>query len=617
MCSWITDFLTDRRQFVRLGTHVSDLQHISTGSPQGCVLSPLLFSLYTNGCTSGHQSVKLLKFADDTTLIGLISDGDESAYRGEIDRLVSWCSMNNLELNSLKTVEMIVDFRKDPAPLPPVILCDSPVTSAESFRFLGTTITKELKWEQNIRSLTKKAQQRMYFLSQLKKFLLPVKMLVNFYIAIIEYILTSSITVWFAAATARDKAKLQRVIHSAEKVIGCSLPSLQELYVSRSRRRASKIAADPSHPGNELFRSFPSGKRPDHSLKSFYNNNSSKKTIVPARKHIILFSQTRSGSSFAGQLFNQHQDIFYMFEPLYHVWQVLRNYRDLGKPFYRVVEVVYRDLLFSLYTCDLHFLEDYIQPEPKHHMTASLFHQSSSQALCTPPVCQNRKKDVMKVQPNESWCYENCRILNLTLASMACQSKSHVSIKTVRIPLISHLRLLTEDSRLNVRIVHLVRDPRAILASHITTFTAEFSAWKIWNDTGKQPPSIDLTQITKTCQDMEDSVNTGLKKPAWLHGRYLLVRYEDLALNPEAKAKEIYRFLDLDIGDSVLEWISQNTNNSKTTSEIWRLCLNFDIVETVQKLCKNTLDLLGYKIVQSQVELKNISNSLVEPKTFN
>ncbi|KAK3571564.1 hypothetical protein QTP86_013194 [Hemibagrus guttatus] len=261
MCSWITDFLTDRRQFVRLGTHVSDLQHISTGSPQGCVLSPLLFSLYTNGCTSGHQSVKLLKFAADTTLIGLISDGDESAYRGEIDRLVSWCSTNNLELNSLKTVEMTVDFRKNPAPLPPVILCDSPVSSAASFCFLSTTITKELKWEQNIRSLTKKAQQRMYFLRQLKKFLLPVKMLVNFYTAIIESILTSSITVWFAAATARDKAKLQRVIHSAEKVIGCSLPSLQELYVSRSRRRAAKMAADPSHPGNELFRSLPSGKR--------------------------------------------------------------------------------------------------------------------------------------------------------------------------------------------------------------------------------------------------------------------------------------------------------------------------------------------------------------------
>ncbi|KAK3559361.1 hypothetical protein QTP86_012770 [Hemibagrus guttatus] len=218
-----------------------------------------------------RPSVKLLKFADNTTLISLISDGDESAYRGEMDRMVSWCSMNNLELNCLKTVEMIVDFRKDPAPRPPVILCDSPVSSAESFCFLGTTITKE----QIIRCLTKKAQQRMYFLRQLKKFLLPVKMLVNFYTAIIESILTSSITVWFAAATARDKAKLQRVIHSAEKVIGCSLPSLQELYVSRSRRRAAKIAADPSHPGNELFRT---------------STSSHSSSVIPSHRSYAIFS---------------------------------------------------------------------------------------------------------------------------------------------------------------------------------------------------------------------------------------------------------------------------------------------------------------------------------------
>ncbi|KAK9517319.1 hypothetical protein VZT92_025201 [Zoarces viviparus] len=151
---------------------------------------------------------------DDTTLIGLISGGDESAYRWETDHLVTWCGLNNLELNALKTVEMVVDFRKNAAPPAPITLCDSPVNAVESFRFLGSIISQDLKWELNISSITKKAQQRMYFLRQLNKFNLPKTMLVHFYRAIIESILCSSITVWYAAATAKDKGRLQRIIRS-------------------------------------------------------------------------------------------------------------------------------------------------------------------------------------------------------------------------------------------------------------------------------------------------------------------------------------------------------------------------------------------------------------------
>ncbi|KAI2646347.1 hypothetical protein H4Q32_030498 [Labeo rohita] len=84
ICQWITSFLTDRQQLVRMGKFTSHSRTTSTGAPQGCVLSPLLFSLYTNDCTSKDPSVKLLKFADDTTVIGLIKDGDESAFRQEV-----------------------------------------------------------------------------------------------------------------------------------------------------------------------------------------------------------------------------------------------------------------------------------------------------------------------------------------------------------------------------------------------------------------------------------------------------------------------------------------------------------------------------------------------------
>ncbi len=128
ICQWITSFLTDRQQVVRLGKFSSSTHTISTGAHQGCVLSPLHFSLYMNDCTSKDPSVKLLKFADNTTLIGLIQDGDESGYRQEAKELAVWCSLNNLELNMLKTVEMIVDFRRNPPSLPPLTIMNSTVT---------------------------------------------------------------------------------------------------------------------------------------------------------------------------------------------------------------------------------------------------------------------------------------------------------------------------------------------------------------------------------------------------------------------------------------------------------------------------------------------------------
>ncbi|KAJ0033628.1 hypothetical protein NQD34_000735 [Periophthalmus magnuspinnatus] len=190
---------------------------------------PCSSPLYTNCCTSSHDSVKLVKFADDTTLIGLISDSDESAYRREVDRLVSWCSSNNLELNAQKTVEMIVDFRKVTAPLPPLTLTDSPHHHCGLFPLPGHLHHPGSQVGADHQLPHQESPAEDVPPRQLRKHKLPVQMMVQFYTAIIESILTSSITVWFAGATARDRQRLQRIVRSAEKVIGCSLPSIQDL----------------------------------------------------------------------------------------------------------------------------------------------------------------------------------------------------------------------------------------------------------------------------------------------------------------------------------------------------------------------------------------------------
>ncbi|XP_061772975.1 uncharacterized protein LOC133563064 [Nerophis ophidion] len=171
--------------------------------------------------------------------------------------------VNNLELNARKTVEMIKDFRKVTAPPSPLTLIDSPtpISIVESFRFLGTTITQDLKWEPTISSLIKKAQQRMYFLRQLRKLKVLTEMLVQFYSAIIESFLTSSITVSFPGATVQDEHGLQCMVRAAEKVIGCKLKPLQDLFSSRTGRRVGRITADSSHPGHKLFSPIPSGRR--------------------------------------------------------------------------------------------------------------------------------------------------------------------------------------------------------------------------------------------------------------------------------------------------------------------------------------------------------------------
>ncbi|KAK7882814.1 hypothetical protein WMY93_028988 [Mugilogobius chulae] len=117
---WIMNFLCNRVQQVRIGSVLSDKIITNIGSPQGCVLSPLLYILYTNSCTSSYPHRHLVKFADDTALISLLH-GDEQEHGPVLSEFISWCDDSHLLLNTAKTKEMIIDFRRDSTHCPTLI----------------------------------------------------------------------------------------------------------------------------------------------------------------------------------------------------------------------------------------------------------------------------------------------------------------------------------------------------------------------------------------------------------------------------------------------------------------------------------------------------------------
>ena len=166
---WILDFLTHRVQYVKTANDRSPPLEINTGAPHCCVLSPLLFVLYTNALKSNCDNCCIFKYADDTVVLGLITDSCESDYRNTIESVNNWCGNNHLDLNVNKTKEVIFDFRRNKSMLSCISINNNEVEIVTNYNYLGVTLDDKLNFEAHVNNQIRKANKRLYFVRNMNK----------------------------------------------------------------------------------------------------------------------------------------------------------------------------------------------------------------------------------------------------------------------------------------------------------------------------------------------------------------------------------------------------------------------------------------------------------------
>jgi hypothetical protein len=228
--SWVYSYLSNRYQCTRLNHNHSSVTSITSGVPQGSIIGPALFNIVIGKLVAVSNSTGLFKYADDLTLAVPIFLSTNNVTL-EIDNVRKFCNDTGLALNLIKCYFIFISFRYNCFPVPV-----ENITERQFLKFLGITLSNDLKWDKHISNICKLANQRFYAIRIVKPYITKLQ-LITFYNLFIRSILEycSPIFVGLNVKNCDCLNRVQRRFHNILCFFHCHCDSLDSL----TRRRLS------------------------------------------------------------------------------------------------------------------------------------------------------------------------------------------------------------------------------------------------------------------------------------------------------------------------------------------------------------------------------------------
>ena len=148
----------------RTSGQMSAFVSVLSGVPQGSVLGPLLFNIYTNDLHL-HLNSKVNQYADDSFISRTINNySDEVILQNDLNTLDWWSENNALQLNPQKCQVMCICRRTKNKPTPVYYVSNTKLSVASSLRLLGVQVSSDLSWNEHVSNVTKKCNRLIGFL---------------------------------------------------------------------------------------------------------------------------------------------------------------------------------------------------------------------------------------------------------------------------------------------------------------------------------------------------------------------------------------------------------------------------------------------------------------------